>query len=131
MKSVPRYIDLQEGATRNLPTNDLTRAEVEALASSTKFRLARSLSGLEYELSCINWVGQVPVGRDLTIRVAPKVPIANLFWMLDLAYSFKNLETWEDRIEKVAFELCRDPAVSSRSDSTSDMTPSGISTFTT
>lgn len=96
-----RYIDLAEGTTLSLPTHELSHAEIEALVGSTRFKLARSLSGDQYEISCINWVGQVPISRDLTIRVSSKVPVTNLFWMLDVAYSFKSFQTWDDRVELV------------------------------
>lgn len=42
-------------------------------------------------LLATNWVGSLPVGTDLLLRIRPKVALANLFAMLDCAYGFDSL----------------------------------------
>jgi 5-methylcytosine-specific restriction enzyme subunit McrC len=38
-----------------------------------------------YALRPSGYVGQLPISNDLLIRIAPKIPIANIFGMLEYA----------------------------------------------
>ena len=42
-----------------------------------------------WELTSNGWVGYIPIGDDVTICLNPKVPIGNLFRMLEYAYRLK------------------------------------------
>jgi 5-methylcytosine-specific restriction enzyme subunit McrC len=57
------------------------------------------------------WVGQIPLTGGYLVRIAPKVPIANLFRMLEYAYRIKSfhflkgtvpVESLEDIFERLA-----------------------------
>jgi 5-methylcytosine-specific restriction enzyme subunit McrC len=69
-----------------------------------------------YRLCSSTLIGQVPVGRDLLIRIAPKVPVSNIFRMLELAYDLPSfhfsegmvdVETLPDLYERLAGILAR------------------------
>jgi 5-methylcytosine-specific restriction enzyme subunit McrC len=50
----------------------------------------------QYELTNRGWVGVVPLGRDAVISLEPKVPLANVFRMLEYAYRLDAFGTSED-----------------------------------
>lgn len=69
-----------------------------------------------YSLLVRNTVGQLVIGQDLVIRIAPKTPISNLFGMLEFAYNLKSfhfgsglvdVEGVADLYERLAAVLCR------------------------
>ncbi len=43
----------------------------------------------QWQLRPQGWVGHIPLTPDLSLTIQPKVPLDNLFRMLDLAYSIK------------------------------------------
>ncbi|OYD96603.1 restriction endonuclease [Nostoc sp. 'Peltigera membranacea cyanobiont' 210A] len=52
-----------------------------------------------WKLKAKGWVGYIPVTPELHLKINPKVPIQNLFGMLEYAYnlkSFRFLEGWMD-----------------------------------
>lgn len=49
-------------------------------------------TGGQWQLTAQGWVGQIPVSEDLILEIRPKVPIANLFGMLEYAYNLKSFE---------------------------------------
>jgi len=61
-------------------------------------------------------VGHIPVGDDLLVRILPKVPISNLFGMLEVAYNLRSfrildgeigIESIEDLYERIVSILAR------------------------
>jgi len=61
------------------------RIEVEYPTPKTDFK---------WRLTCLGWVGAIPLSADLTLLLKPKIPLGNLFRMLEYAYrlDFKLLE---------------------------------------
>ena len=53
------------------------------------------LNDHRYILRSKGWVGQVPISEDIMIHILPKVPIANLFRMLEYAYKLKPFDFLE------------------------------------
>jgi 5-methylcytosine-specific restriction enzyme subunit McrC len=45
-----------------------------------------------WQLTSQGWVGYIPLSPDLGLRLASKVPIRNLFGMLEVAYGFQGFE---------------------------------------
>lgn len=42
-------------------------------------------------LTSLGWVGQIPLGPDLELRLQPKTRLSNLFGMLEYAYNIRSL----------------------------------------
>lgn len=54
----------------------------------------------------------MPVGDDLLVRVVPKVPVSNLFRMLEVAYNLSSFHLFEGDIEIESIEDIYDRIVS-------------------
>jgi 5-methylcytosine-specific restriction enzyme subunit McrC len=50
-------------------------------------------------LTSLGWVGYIPLAGDVHFSLVPKVPIQNLFGMLEYAYRLKGLRTLEGLID--------------------------------
>ncbi len=113
-----RILDLQEEEVARFPRAMLLDAEVLALNESGKFEVepASLFNGDTYGLRSRGWVGQIPIGNDLLLRVTPKVPVSNLFRMLEVAYNLRSfrlfdgevqIESLEDVYERIVSILAR------------------------
>jgi 5-methylcytosine-specific restriction enzyme subunit McrC len=91
-----RTIELVEYKPRRLPRPELTDAEGEAIWRAYGERIHVSFpspqTGGEWELEAQGWVGYLPVTPTLALSLVPKVPIENLFRMLEYAYNLKSFE---------------------------------------
>lgn len=82
-----RVLDLAEQRDVHLEADRLHPGEAVALADDPLARVEitwpNPSNGRRWILRAKGWVGTLPVGPDLTIRVTPKVPIPRLFdlWM--------------------------------------------------
>jgi 5-methylcytosine-specific restriction enzyme subunit McrC len=113
-----RIFDLQEEEVGRFPRADLLDAEVITLNRSGKFEIepASLLNGYTYGIRSQGWVGHIPIGEDLLIRVLPKVAVSNLFRMLEVAYNLRSfrildgeigIENIEDLYERIVSILAR------------------------
>jgi 5-methylcytosine-specific restriction enzyme subunit McrC len=96
-----RILDLVEEETARFPSAMLKDSEVMALKGSRKFEIEPANVFNEYQ-HCVRshgWVGQIPVGDELLVRVAPKVSISNLFRMLEVAYNLESFRLFEGDIQ--------------------------------
>jgi 5-methylcytosine-specific restriction enzyme subunit McrC len=68
----------------------------------------------KWKLTAKGWVGYIPVNSDFGLKINPKVPIKNLFGMLEYAYNLKsfkflqglmNCESVEDFYNELAYIL--------------------------
>lgn len=71
-------------------------------------------TGNKWKLTAKGWVGYIPVNSDFALKINPKVPIKNLFGMLEYAYNLKcfnflpgliNCEYVEDFYNELAYIL--------------------------
>ncbi|MBP8000377.1 MAG: restriction endonuclease [Chloroflexi bacterium] len=94
---------LTEYQTVTLPANALTPEmglrlhrqfgqQIQVVAPSI-------LNGHQWQLTAQGWVGTIPLTPDLTLLLQPKVPLANLFGMVEMAYSFEP--RWLDGLAQV------------------------------
>jgi 5-methylcytosine-specific restriction enzyme subunit McrC len=94
MSSLPRVHDLREHERVRLHGDALTNEEGEILWQQHRTRISVEFPSPrtegQWELSCQGWVGFLPVTRELGLRLQPKVPLANLFGMLEYAYRLKG-----------------------------------------
>jgi len=115
----PRVIELTEYQKVRLPREHISDAVGEAIwrtygnqidVESPSFK-----TGHEWILTCQGWVGRLPVNADLHIALRPKVPLGNLFRMLEYAYRLEtffpegltNSETLVEFYERLANVLAK------------------------
>ena len=79
----------------------LNDAEVMALRNSSKFQVEPASVVNEYRhgIRSQGWVGQIPVGDELLVRIVPKVSVNNLFRMLEIAYNLSSFHLFKGDIE--------------------------------
>ena len=89
-----KTIELVEGVPRSLEQSDLADSAALAIHESGKLQISwpSPATGFKYLLRSDDLVGQIPIGEALVVRVAPKVPVSNLFQMLEVAYNLKSFE---------------------------------------
>ena len=109
-----RILDLREEETGRFPSALLSDAEILALKHSNKFEVEPASVFNEYRhgVRSRGWVGQIPVGDELLVRVAPKVSVSNLFRMLEVAYNLSSFRLFEGDIEIESIEDIYDRIVS-------------------
>ncbi len=96
-----RVIELQEEEVARFPGSVLADADILALKRSRKFEVepASILNEHTLGLRSRGWIGSIPIGDDLLIRVKPKVPIANLFGMLEVAYNLRSFRLFDGEVQ--------------------------------
>jgi 5-methylcytosine-specific restriction enzyme subunit McrC len=101
-----RVLELQEEAVRWFPRTELRDLEVLALSKSGRFEIepASLLNNYSYGIRSRGWVGHIPVGDNLLVRIVPKVPIGNLFGMLEVAYNLPSFRILDGEIEIESIE---------------------------
>lgn len=113
-----KVIELREETVRYFRRVELRDSDVLALSQSTHFEIepASVLNDYTYGIRSRGWVGHIPLGDDLLVRVLPKVPVANLFGMLEVAYNLRSfrildgeigMESIDDIYERIVSILAR------------------------
>jgi 5-methylcytosine-specific restriction enzyme subunit McrC len=102
MISEPRIIKLKEYETCSLAANELSEEVAQMLDSSFGKQVDVDPPSFKnnhsWGLTSQGWVGYIPLIDSLHLSLIPKVPIGNLFRMLEYAYrlDFKVLEGLAD-----------------------------------
>ena len=88
-------IELIEETDLAVPKNQLGEELAAAFYGDPRFQLD-SPPGKDnpYRLRSKGWVGQIPIGNMLVV-VQPKVPIASIFGMLEVAYQLKSFKIFD------------------------------------
>ena len=98
-----RVIELPEYQTKSFAKEDLAEELVMALhegyASQVGVEAPSFLNGNTWRLTSLGWVGYIPLAGDVHFSLAPKVPIQNLFGMLEYAYRLKGFRILEGLID--------------------------------
>jgi 5-methylcytosine-specific restriction enzyme subunit McrC len=90
----PRIIELTE-----YEANFFQRDEIDKLAgmeldqkyeNQVDVEFPNLRTGYQWQLKAKGWVGYIPVTPELHLKINPKVPIQNLFGMLEHAYNLKG-----------------------------------------
>lgn len=103
----PRIIELTEYQTRAFDEEELTEAVAKQLHASYGKQVSVEppsfLNNQSWQLTSQGWVGYIPLTDSFHLSLVPKVPVANLFRMLEYAYrlDFKILEGMAD-LESIA-----------------------------
>lgn len=61
-------------------------------------------TGNEWRFTAQGWVGQIPLAEGYRVDLKPKVPIANLFRMLEYAYNLKSFRILEGQVDSQTLE---------------------------
>ena len=93
----------------------LTRLESYGITDQIDIDLPSFQTDYQWELTSLGYVGYLPITPDLTFALRPKVPLRNLFGMLEYAYrlDFKLFEglvdcaTLEEFYERLANVLAK------------------------
>jgi 5-methylcytosine-specific restriction enzyme subunit McrC len=113
-----RILELREETVGRFRRAELRDAEVLALSGSGRFEIepASLLNDYTYSIRSRGYIGHILVDDDLLVRVLPKVPIGNLFGMLEVAYNLRSfrvldgeigIETIDELYERIVSILSR------------------------
>jgi 5-methylcytosine-specific restriction enzyme subunit McrC len=114
----PRVLTLREYERFALPQNALEEPLAELLwqryGNQVDVEPPTFRNGFQWELVSKGWVGHIPLTPDLHLALEPKLPIANLFRMLEYAYRLLDLprgivstDSLQELFENVAIILAR------------------------
>ena len=113
-----KIIELTEYQSKSFPHDEISK-EVEIILCE-KYKNQVDLdspsykTGNQWKLTAKGYVGYIPLNSDLALKINPKVPIKNLFGMLEYAYNLKsfkfleglmNCESVEDFYNHLAYVL--------------------------
>lgn len=97
MRARKQFITLQEYGSRRLPAEALQaqdgallwrRYDAERGIIQVVFPSPRT--GGQWELTALGWVGHIPLTPELALILEPKVPLHNLWGMLEVAYGLQS-----------------------------------------
>ena len=85
----PRIVELTEYQTRTFDEEELTEAGGKELHASYGKQISVEppsfLNNHSWQLTSQGWVGYLPLTDSFHLSLVPKVPVANLFRMLEYA----------------------------------------------
>lgn len=88
-----RTVELREYEGVRIPAAALTEELGESLwrrwGGKIDVEFPTPKTGGRWQLKSLGWVGYIPVSEDLTLYLSPKIPLENLFRLLEYAYSLK------------------------------------------
>lgn len=106
--SAMRWIELKEYVPLELASGEISLSDGESLWRRYGTQVAVDFptpkTNNQWRLTSQGWVGFIPLTRDLGIRLVPKVPVINLFHMLEYAYNLKDLRFLEGAVDCSALE---------------------------
>lgn len=89
-----QYIELTEYSSRDFEINEIEDAIAETLWRNYDKEVTVDFptpkTGNKWKLTAKGWVGHIPVTPDFHLSLLPKVPLGNLFGMLEYAYKLKS-----------------------------------------
>ena len=96
----PRVIELTEYATATFAAEDLPQKVGEVLwrdyAAQVNVVPPSFKTDNYWRLTAQGWVGYIPVTDEWSIALRPKVPLGNLFGMLEYAYQLKSFHILDE-----------------------------------
>lgn len=92
----PRTIEITEHSPAYVPGADLPEGLMVRFHAThgkkVNIEPPSFITGGRWKLVSLGWVGSMPLSPTLRIRLKPKVPLSNLFGMLEVAYRFRGIE---------------------------------------
>ena len=115
-----QIITLKEEEDLSLPRDaieeDLILRLWRVYGERVKVEFPTPMTDFCYVLRSKGYVGQIPLSHDTVLRILPKVPLNNIFGMLEYAYNLKsfhfldgatNVESLEDLFERLVSILAK------------------------
>ncbi|NER35481.1 MAG: restriction endonuclease [Oscillatoria sp. SIO1A7] len=91
-----KIIELVEHQPQTIAREEMPQGVVEELrakyGSAVKVELKDSKTGDRWQLLNRGWAGYIPLTPELGLRLQPKVPLKNIFGMLEYAYQLKSFQ---------------------------------------
>lgn len=93
-------IELREADARAIPRDAISEQTALRVHASPEFFLEfpSPANNFSYQIRCLRKVGYIPIDPETMIRISPKVPISNLFGMLELAYDLKSFRFFDGTV---------------------------------
>ena len=89
-------IELTEYKPCNIPRDQIPQEIIDELKEKYKSKLQINLKytkqGDQWLIISQGWVGYIPINNDWNFQINPKVPIRNIFKMLEYAYNIKSFQ---------------------------------------
>jgi 5-methylcytosine-specific restriction enzyme subunit McrC len=99
----PRVIELSEYDTKSFAQNELAEDLVMTLHAAYGDQIAVEppsfLNSYCWRLTSQGWVGYIPLTSEVHFSLVPKVPVRNLFGMLEYAYRLKGFRVMEGLVD--------------------------------
>jgi 5-methylcytosine-specific restriction enzyme subunit McrC len=91
-----QIIELQEYSPKFLSRNQLTEGIAEQIWNHYRNQVVIDFpspkTDWQWRLTAQGWIGYIPLSGELGLSLLPKVPLQNLFKMLEYAYSLKSIK---------------------------------------
>ena len=99
----PRIIELPEYETKSFAEDELKEDLIMALHAAYPNQISVEppsfLNSYCWRLTSQGWVGYIPLTSEVHFSLVPKVPIRNLFGMLEYAYRLKGFRVVEGLVD--------------------------------
>lgn len=102
-----KIIQLTEYQPLLIPRNNITISVIDQLQEKYSSQIEVNLKyqkGDFWQFTSQGWVGHIPLTPEFHIALHPKVPLANLFGMLEYAYNLKSFRFLEGLINCQSLE---------------------------
>ncbi|MBP5973775.1 restriction endonuclease [Brasilonema sp. CT11] len=104
----PRIIELTEYATKSCQADEIPEGVGIELFQKYKNQIDIDFptykTGNKWQLKSNGWVGYIPLSTEIGLKLNPKVPITNLFGMLEYAYHLKSFRFLEGLMDCESLE---------------------------
>lgn len=99
MPVIIRELELREAEWSRIEGAMLTEIEAQQLERTRliEVQYPNFKNGYTYSIRSLRSVGIIPIHRGLLVRILPKVPVANLFALVEVAYRLPSLQFYEGR----------------------------------
>lgn len=100
------FLELQEGLPKKIPEQQLDELMARAIFRTGEFdfQFPTFANERHYILTSKDLIGHIPVGHNCAVQIKPKVPVLNLFHMLEVAYDLQSFRLFDGvvHVEDVA-----------------------------
>jgi 5-methylcytosine-specific restriction enzyme subunit McrC len=103
--TLPTVLQFEEEREHHVPRTEEWERRLLALRAQGGFEISWAGPGADYHtVRPTGIVGLFPVARDTLVRVSPKVPVRNLFRMLEVAYRLASFRFGEGIVDAETVE---------------------------
>ncbi|MFB2894119.1 McrC family protein [Aerosakkonemataceae cyanobacterium BLCC-F50] len=103
-----QYIELTEYSSRKFEITEVEYAIAESLWRNYEQQITVNFpspkTGGKWQLEAKGWVGHIIINRNFHLSLLPKVPLVNLFGMLEYAYKLKSFRFFQGVIKSESLE---------------------------